>query len=421
MKQCAFTIVAKNYIGLGQILGESLHRHNPEVDFFIFVSDEFEQQPDTLPEEVIMAKDVLQGISSNQWIDMSFKYDLTEFCTSIKPFCFEHVFSLGYEKAFYFDPDIYIFSSIKDISDALDEHTMTLTPQIVGIHPIYTGEHPEWAMNVNGIFNLGFCGIRNNDLGRSIVKWWEERLRDQAFADRSVGQFTDQKWMDWIPGFLGQQLYVQQSLGMNMAPWNFFERKVWKDANGILKVSYRTDEQHSQREDTLVFVHFAGYDYKKLKEGIISRKRIEDLREYDDIEEMNNLYKEAIVAKSSVFDEFIALPYSYATYDNGKPIASFHRRLYHGLEDYTENPFSTEKGSFYDSISKRGMVIEERIDNVSRRSLADLDKKQRMLNIFYKLLYRIMGYKRYVMFLKSLYFYCRPEMHCFLIDKKARK
>ena len=89
MKQCAFTIVAKNYIGLGQILGESLRRHNPDIDFSIFVSDEFEHQPANLPKEIIIAKDVLSGISREQWLDMAFKYDLTEFCTAIKPFFFE--------------------------------------------------------------------------------------------------------------------------------------------------------------------------------------------------------------------------------------------------------------------------------------------------------------------------------------------
>lgn len=416
MKQCAFTIVAKNYIGLGQILGESLRRHNPETDFFIFVSDEFEQQPDKLPKEVVMAKEALEGISSNQWRDMAFKYDLTEFCTAIKPFCFEHVFSLGYEKSYYFDPDIYIFSSIKAISDALDEHTMTLTPQIAGIHPDYKGEHPEWAMNVNGIFNLGFCGIRNNDLGRRIVKWWEERLRDQAFADRSVGQFTDQKWMDWIPGFLGQQLYVQQSLGMNMAPWNYFERELSEDAEGHLYVSFRTDDM-PQRHDPLVFVHFAGYDYTQLKKGIISRKRIEDLKEYDDLSLINTVYRDAIVTHAAVFDSFIEQPYSYATYDNDIPIAAFHRRLYHGLNSQTSNPFATGSGSFYQLINKKGMIIEEKIDNVSRRNLANLDGKKKVLAHFYRILYRLIGYKRYVMFLKSLYFYCRPEMHSFLIKR----
>ena len=415
-KQCAFTIVAKNYIGLGQILGKSLRRHNPEMDYFIFVSDEFEQQPDTLPKEVVMAKDVLKGISSSQWIDMAFKYDLTEFCTAIKPFCFEYIFSLGYEKSFYFDPDIYIFSSIKVISEALDEHTMTLTPQIAGIHPDYQGEHPEWAMNVNGIFNLGFCGIRNNYLGKRVVKWWEERLRDQAFADRSVGQFTDQKWMDWIPGFLGQQLYVQQSLGMNMAPWNYFERKLSKDTEGRLYVSFRTDDM-PQRHDPLVFVHFAGYDYTQLKKGIIRRKRIEDLKEYDDLTLINTVYRDAIVTHADVFDSFIEQPYSYATYDNGVPIATFHRRLYHGLNEPPSNPFATGSGTFYKLIKEKGMIIEEKIDHVSRRNLNNLDGKKKALSYFYRTLYRLLGYKRYVMFLKSLYFYCRPEMHSFLIKR----
>ena len=417
MKQCAFTIVAKNYIGLGQILGQSLHRHNPEIDFQIFVSDEFKAKPDHLPQNVIIAKSVLKQLSEEEWTDMAFKYDLTEFCTSIKPFCFEYLFSLGYEKAYYFDPDIYVFSSIESIIQSLDSHSVALTPQIAGIHANYTGEHPEWAMNVNGIFNLGFCGIRNNDWGNRVVQWWKERLRDQAFADRSVGQFTDQKWMDWMPGFLGDQLQVLQSLGMNLAPWNYFERKVSTDKDGHISVSYRTEDM-PQRNDLLVFVHFAGYDYAKLKKGIVSRKRIEDLKEYDDLAIINNIYRDAMIESAATFDSFIDQPYSYATYDNGVPIAAFHRRLYHGMGKLSASPFSTEKGSFYALIQKKGMIINEKIDNVSRRNIGNLESKHKMLSYLYKGLYRLMGYKRYVMFLKSLYFYCRPEMHTFLIKKK---
>lgn len=416
MRQCAFTIVAKNYIGLGQILAKSLREHNPEVDFRIFVADEFTEQLRELPSEVIIAKDVVQGITREQWLDMAFKYDLTEFCTSIKPFCFDYVFSEDYDKAYYFDPDIYLFDSIAPISEALDQHSMALTPQVAGIHVNYTGEHPEWAMNVNGIFNLGFCGIRNDDWGRRVVHWWQERLRDQAFTDRSVGQFTDQKWMDWIPAFLGPRLCVLQSLGMNLAPWNYFERHVYKDGKGLLKVRFRTDDNPT-REDPLTFVHFAGYDYTQLKKGIISRKRIEDLREYDDLSLINNVYRDAIVHNATVFDSFIQQPYTYGFYDNGTPIASFHRRLYHGMDVPPANPFATGRGSFYEQIKKKGMLIEEQIDHVTRKNLDNMDGKKRMLSYFYRSLYLLMGYKRYVMFLKSLYFYCRPEMHTFLIKK----
>jgi hypothetical protein len=173
-----------------------------------------------------------------------------------------------------------------------------------------------------------------------------------------------------------------------------------------------------QRNDLLVFVHFAGYDYAKLKKGIISRKRIEDLKEYDDLAIINNIYRDAIIDSAATFDSFIDQPYSYATYDNGVPIAAFHRRLYHGMGKLSASPFSTEKGSFYALIQKKGMIINEKIDNVSRRNIGNLESKHKMLSYLYKGLYRLMGYKRYVMFLKSLYFYCRPEMHTFLIKKK---
>lgn len=418
MKAIAFTIVAKNYIGLGQVLGQSLQRHNLDVAFRIYVADEFPCKPDDLPDCVVTAKDVIGNITEQQWRDMAFKYDLTEFCTAIKPFCFGHAFAEGYEKAFYFDPDIYVFSSIQPLLDALDTHSMTLTPQIAGIHPHYTGEHPEWAMNVNGIFNLGFCGIRADVWGRRMVAWWQERLRDNAFADRAVGNFTDQKWMDWAPGFLGERLYVQPSLGMNLAPWNFFEREVWVQ-EGTWRVRFRTDDC-PQRNDAVTFVHFAGYDYNMLKQGIVKRKRIEDLKEYADIEQLGAVYRDAIVANATVFDRFIRLPYSYATYADGTHIAAFHRRLYHGLtaEMKIENPFATGKGTLHDMLRKKGMLIKETIDHVSRRNLSDLEGKRRQMAIFYKALYRILGYKRYVMFLKSLYFYCRPEMHTFHIKHK---
>ena len=416
MKECAFTIVAKNYIGLAQILGQSLRQQNPSTDFRIYVADEFSEEPPTLPAEVLISKDVLSGLTVEQWTDMAFKYDLTEFCTAIKPFCFDHVFTDGYEKAYYFDPDIYIFSSIRTISEALDSHSMALTPQVVGIHSHYTGEHPEWAMNVNGIFNLGFCGIKNDDWGRRVVAWWQERLRDQAFADRSVGQFTDQKWMDWMPALLADRLCVLQSLGMNLAPWNYFERRICQDAEGTIHVTFRSDD-NPQRDDRLVFVHFAGYDYSKLKQGIIERKRIENLKEYDALALITLSYRDAIVANTAIFDAFITQPYTYGTYDNGDPITTFHRRLYHGLTLH-DSPFKTGPGTFHDAIGRRGMLIREKIDNVSRRNIGNIEGKQRLLAKFYGLLYRLMGYKRYVLFLKSLYFYCRPEMHTFLINKK---
>ena len=418
MNICAFTIVAKNYIGLARILGHSLSKVNPDINFKIFVADEFPQNVKSLPDNVIISRKVLD-YSSEEWTDMSFKYDLTEFCTSIKPGVFKYLFAQGYDKVLYFDPDIYIFSSINTILQRLEDYDMVLTPQIVGIHIDYTGEHPEWAMNVNGIFNLGFCGMRKSLITDKIILWWQKRLKTECFADRSIGNFTDQKWMDWMPGLLGNEyLYISHNLGMNMAPWNYFERELFKK-DDTLYVRFRTND-NPQHEFRLVFIHFAGYDYHKMKQGIIVRKRIENLQEYKDLHLATDIYCKAIANNKDIFDEFITLPYTYSSYDNGIPISTFHRRLYHGYsEKYgpVRNPFSTNKESFYSMIKKKGMIINDNIDKISKLNLSNMDRKRKMIGMLFCVLYKFMGYKRYVLFVKSLYNYCRPEWHLFLIRK----
>ena len=420
MTKCAFTIVAKNYIGLAQILGQSIKRHNDDVDFFVFVADEFRQEDTKLDSNILIAKDIL-NISVQQWTDMSFKYDLTEFCTSIKPSCFEYVFRQGYDKAIYFDPDIYVFSSIEEIYNVLDNYAVALTPQIAGIHVDYTGEHPEWAMNVNGIFNLGFCGIRNSAKGEKIVQWWKKRLYDNAFADRSSGNFTDQKWMDWMPGLLGNDgLYVFHHLGMNMAPWNFFERKLILE-EGKIYVKYRTEDCSNDERYALIFIHFAGYDYEKLKQGIVSRKRIENLSEYKDLEYATDIYRQEMMNNKDIFDRFIKETYTYATYENGEKIDSFHRRLYHGLTTFDNmafgNPFSDEDGSFYEHIKSRRMISDEFIDRINKQNVSNISRKRKFIGLLFTAIFQVAGYKRYVLFVKSLYNYCRPEWHGFLIKK----
>ena len=418
MNICAFTIVAKNYIGLARILGRSLSKVNPDINFKIFVADEFPQNVKSLPDNVIISRKVLD-YSSEEWTDMSFKYDLTEFCTSIKPGVFKYLFAQGYDKVLYFDPDIYIFSSINTILQRLEDYDIVLTPQIAGIHVDYTGEHPEWAMNVNGIFNLGFCGMRKSLITDKIILWWQKRLKTECFADRSVGNFTDQKWMDWMPGLLSNEhLYISHDLGMNMAPWNYFERELFKK-NDTLYVRFRTND-NPQHESRLVFIHFAGYDYNKMKQGFIVRKRIENLQEYKDLHLATDIYCKAITNNKDIFDEFITLPYTYSSYDNGIPISTFHRRLYHGYsEKYgpVRNPFSTNKESFYSMIKKKGMIINDNIDKISKLNLSNMNRKRKMIGMLFCVLYKFMGYKRYVLFVKSLYNYCRPEWHLFLIRK----
>ncbi|WP_148373193.1 hypothetical protein [Bacteroides bouchesdurhonensis] len=416
-KKCAFTIVAKNYIGLGQILGKSIQKYNDDIDFFIVVSDEFSEPNPSLSANVIIGKEVL-GIKPQKWVDMSFKYDLTEFCTSIKPFGFRYFFDKGYDNVIYFDPDIFTFSSLDVIYRLLENKSVLIVPHIADIHVNYDGELPEWDVMSNGIYNLGFCAMRNTKDARNIVDWWCVRLSDCCFADRVKGFFTDQKWMDWIPGLLGEQAVVSRNLGLNVAPWNFFERKIITK-NGKYYVGHRIEDDPSL--DELVFIHFAGYDYSAFKNGEIKRKRIEGLQEYEDLFDVQSDYRDAIVAERATFDSFIEQSYSYNTFDNGDEISFFHRRIYNGLIEDGEsiqNPFSIGKNTYYDRLRKSGMIMKKsNIDNLNARNISNMSRKRKLISMLFKGLYFFGGYRRYSLLVRGLIYYHRPETHTFLIKK----
>ena len=416
-KNCIFTIVARNYIGLAQILGNSIKRYHNNIDYYIVVADDFQQGGITLPENTIVAHKILD-YSENEWIDMSFKYSLTEFCTAIKPATFQFFCNKGYEKIIYFDPDIYVFSPLTTIFDILNSHDMVLTPHVAGIHPDYQGE-AEWAICVTGIFNLGFCAVRNTPTIVNLMKWWRLRLMGQAFCDRTVGTFTDQKWMDWAPALLGDSLFVMRHLGMNVAPWNYFERKLFLTNDGNLHVRYRYKDNYAE-DVPLVFVHFSGYDYKLLMKGIVTHQRLSNPEEYKDIELATTKYSQELINQKDVFNSFISMNYLYNEYNNGEKIENFHRRVYNGLRKEgknLKNPFSTDKDTFYYMLKKRSMFTKEKIDKLTPQNITGMEKKIKILNLLFLLIYKIMGYKRYPLFIKSLYRYSQPENHTFLISK----
>ena len=108
-RNCVFTICAKNYIGLAQALEKSVYKHNDKIDFYIVVADEFDRKNLVVADNVILAKETL-AIDSQLWTNMAFKYNLTEFCTCIKPFSIEYFFKKGYDTVCYMDPDTYLFN-----------------------------------------------------------------------------------------------------------------------------------------------------------------------------------------------------------------------------------------------------------------------------------------------------------------------
>ena len=276
MKNCAFTIVAKNYIGLALILESSIRKYYGDLSFYIIVADEVsEDLRSKLPANVLIAKECL-GLDVGTWHEMSFKYNLTEFCTSIKPASFLYLFeNTNFDKIIYLDPDIYFYSSIGQIFKMLDECNILLTPHITQILDKGLSDSPENIWHSCGMYNLGFCGLKRSASALQMLKWWHARLRNDCYIDSYNFLYTDQKWMDFLPSFFSpQELKISFNLGMNIAPWNFYEREIFEEDNQL----YVRSRCNKDRKDRVIFVHYSGYDYKELKKGGTVQKNILNIK-----------------------------------------------------------------------------------------------------------------------------------------------
>lgn len=422
-KNVVFTICAKNYIGLAQVLEQSIKKFNKDVDFYIFVADEFIESDKLIfedfnnkPDNILIAKDVL-NLSNEKWNELSFKYNLTEFCTSIKSLCFSYVFQeKKYEKAIFLDPDILVFNSLNTIFGELEKYSIILTPHLLNVSKTASNRFRDNDMMNTGVFNLGFVALKQNDTSHKMLKWWDERLMDCCYIDYFSGYFTDQKWMNFIPGYFNQnEVLISNHLGMNVAPWNFEERKVIVKDNSYY-ISCRID---GKELFPLIFVHYSGFNYKELIEGNISHTTVNGLQIFDDLLPIFKDYQQ--VLKESDFNKYLKMIYSYNYFDNSFPISTIHRRLYRRLladNKIGKNPFIT-KNPFYNLLDKQKMVSKESmvIDKSNRSNTTNIKGKIKFINIFLRFLYKVIGHEKYFMLVKLLREYSKPENHVHLIDK----
>ncbi len=418
MNNIIFTIVAKNYIGLANVLAKSIFEVNDNIDFYVFIADEPDQEitSDFQGVSYKVAKETL-NIDEDKWQELSFKYDLTEFCTSIKPACFNYLMDNNPDaKIIYFDPDIAVYNSLNPIFDELENNFLILTPHITTIENYYSGEALENDFLGAGIYNLGFLALRNCKEALTVIEWWHQRLLKQCFIDKFDSIFTDQKWMNFVSCFFDKGVLISRDLGRNIAPWNYFERKVSVE-DGIFYVQNRINNSNKTK---LLFAHFSGLDYKNL--SIQKNKNVPDLRyqDYTDLEDMYQFYK--VRLEVGEIKKYFPLIYSYNSYTNGKPIISIHRRLYRRLieMEVVPNPFDSNN-IFYKTLTKSNLLVNSDASSVDKQnhlSIDKFDKKIVLLNHIIIRLEKIIGFKNYILLSKLLIRYFKPENQLFLYDKK---
>jgi SAM-dependent methyltransferase len=239
----AFTICARNYLAQAQVLHDGLRRHHPDLSFHVALCDDLgELEPETFPFRLLSLDEV--GIPDIA--GMIDRYNITELNTSIKAFVFLRLFDdFPGRPVIYLDPDIAILSPLTELEHLLrDGANCVLSPHLC--EPAEYAEMHDGRMLQFGVYNLGFCALRDTPEVRRVVAWWGRRLERQCIIDLPSGLFVDQKWADLFPAFIDRTVILRHP-GYNVGYWNLSQRTVRRN-NGSWQVNGQP----------LRFFHFSG-------------------------------------------------------------------------------------------------------------------------------------------------------------------
>lgn len=396
---------------MSNILGDSIKMSQSNTDFLVFVIDGFDKNALKCDSRYKCISVSDMGIHNLN--ELAFKYDLTEFCTAIKPKSFDYIFKLGYDKAIYLDPDIYVFSCIDDIFKKLDDHPICIAPHIIYPEINYTGHWPQGRILAAGVYNLGFIGVRRTDRSMLFIKWWNNNLEQSCFNERSEGYFTDQKWINFCPVYFPETL-VMRDLGVDVALWNIHEREIVVSENHY---SVKRRGPEFEQLDTLYFFHFSNFNFRHAD-------TFEDFIPFSlggtqDIVRLSDFYRVKLL--ESGFISFNKIPdYKYNYFSNGVHINKIHRRLYRRLLDNGikfEDPFSVDENSFYWQLKKNKLIANEKMnyDNMLLRAEKHSSSKFNMVKSFIRFGLRLIGLKRYTFLCRFLLWFSKYENQLFLI------
>jgi glycosyltransferase involved in cell wall biosynthesis len=245
-KTAVFTIVSNNYLAYACTLMDSLSTVHPEWSRYVLIVD---IQRDEIPvPEGLFDRVYVQDLPLPALKKFAFRYSIMEFNTAVKPWMFEHLLERGNSNVVYLDPDIWVINPLVALQDAWRTGTsITLTPHLTA--PIDDGRRPnELDILRSGSFNLGFVAVSDSAVTRDMLGWWKQKLEFQAASDLAKGLFTDQKWIDLVPGMF-DGVSILRDPGYNVAYWNLSHRPVVRE-----KGEWRAGGQ------LLRFFHFSGID-----------------------------------------------------------------------------------------------------------------------------------------------------------------
>lgn len=421
-KTLIFTISARNYTGLACVLGSSVARWAPESDFRVYIAEDVPSGEASEFELVPAFQALAHIIPELELRNMAFMYNVTEFCTALKAASFIHAFEQGYERVIYLDPDTFLFNDIGELHRQLDSRSIVVTPHLC-LPSMTEGPRADRGILATGVYNLGFIGMLNDAYARSFVDWWNARLRTQSFNDGYDALYTDQKWVDFLTCIVpGEAVKVWRHLGANMAPWNFHERQVIRE-DDIFHIRPRAGGDltgaEPEADDRLVFVHFSGFDFKKICDGQFAQLNLDPVGFTADVELLYDRYGDAIRDRAAEVRGYLKFAYAHDYFHDGSVVLPSHRRLLrvhrarHGI---VSDPFDCGPGTFHADLHARRLTASNGAsdilsDKVTSRTISNSEGKRKAARRIFRILFRLLGRSRFFVLVRSLSQFARVEQH----------
>lgn len=307
-----FTIVSRNYLAYALTLMQSLAAHHPESRRYVALADRAAGDPDL--ENPLFGLIGIEELGLPDFDAFTFRYDILELNTAIKPYVFRYLRARHPDDAIiYLDPDVCVVAPLHSAAQLLAEGALALlTPHLNA--PVSDDRHPgELAILRSGTYNLGFIAIGAHDQAKGLIDWWADKLEFGCVADPSSGLFTDQKWMDLVPG-LFPDVRILRDDGYNLAYWNLAQRRV-----------DRVDGRWTVNAQELVFVHFSGVDVDQ--PSLFSRHQ--DRYRRSDLGALEPLYTDYLGRlAANGHARHRAKPYAFGTFPDGEPVTRPLRAVY---------------------------------------------------------------------------------------------
>jgi polysaccharide pyruvyl transferase WcaK-like protein/glycosyltransferase involved in cell wall biosynthesis len=321
-----FTICSNNYVSMAGVLLASAKRFHPEATLYLCLADGLLPNEGFYPAGCVVVP--IEDLDIPDLRSFVFRYDIMELNTAVKPFMFQRLLRMGHEIILYFDPDIQIFSRLKQILEPLqDDASLVLTPHLCA--PAEGDAFPDDVTIMRaGIYNLGFLGVHAGPESESILAWWARRLQYQCVNDQEAGIFVDQKFIDLVPGFADQARILRDPT-VNVAYWNLQQRTLSFE-DDIWKVDGRP----------LGFYHFSGFDPVQMdrlskhtdafRGNAISQTLVRLLEQY------------AAKLRANHHGRIPAALYAYGRFASGTPIPPIVRKMFRDRHlIWAADPFAT--------------------------------------------------------------------------------